>query len=91
MNVKSVAITTGKPDGSDRLDSGSLEISEDGKAFATWRSSRTGRRSPSRAGRRSRRSGSGRRPRHRHPLAIREIALDSEPKVAPFRTRSSSP
>src|SRR5439155_1070262 len=31
--VKSVVVTTGKPDGSDKLDAGALEASADGRAF----------------------------------------------------------
>ena len=31
--VKSVTVTTGKPDGGDKLTAGSLEASEDGKSF----------------------------------------------------------
>jgi hypothetical protein len=81
--VKSVAVQSGKPDGSDALASGTLETSEDG---ATFQAAATFQRGAAKAepGRRIKavrvRSGNG----DAHRLVIREFVVDSDPKVRTF-------
>ena len=84
VSLKSIAVRTGRPDGSDTLESGSLEVSEDGKAFRDLAKFQDGTAKAEPGGAKVKairiRPGAG----ASHPLAIREIALDSEPKVATF-------
>ncbi len=83
--LKSIKVTTGRPDGSDKLEDGSLEVSADGKDFeavakfddgvATFdpkdRSIRAIRIKPAAD--------------LSHPLVVREVAIDSAEPVATFR------
>ncbi len=84
VSVKSVAVRTGKPDGSEALDSGTLEVSGDGKDFRDLAKFRGGTAKAEPGGAKIKairiRPGAD----AAHPLTIREIAVDSEPKVAPF-------
>jgi hypothetical protein len=82
--VKSINVTTGRPDGTDTLDAGTLAVSNDGKTFddranfslgATFavpgaRSIRAVRIKPTAP--------------LKHPIAIRELVIDSQPPVAVF-------
>ena len=79
----SIAVETGKPDGSDALEGGTVEVSGDGKAFRALAkfqggSARTGPAGTIRAIRIRPAAGAT------HPLTIREIAVESDPKVATF-------
>lgn len=84
--VKSITAETGEPQGSNRLEKGILEISEDGKIFHKLADFKKGR-AEARA--------SGTEPivavqitvtkEQKHPLAIREIVVESEPGVAVFK------
>ncbi len=85
VSVKSVVVTTGQPWGGDALDEGTLESSADGKKFepiakfARGVARATLRGQPIRAIR-IRVAGD-----QKHPLTIREIAVESNPVVAAFR------
>lgn len=82
-SVKSIVVETGKPDGSDAIEGGTVEVSDDGKTFRTLAkfengSARTEPAGTVKAIRIKPAAGATR------PLAIREIALDSDPAVATF-------
>jgi hypothetical protein len=83
--VKSVVATTGRPKGGDRLDAGTLEVSADGKTFEALVKFAEGvaRGKPNSKQLRAVRI----QPAEdlKHPLAIREIAIESEPAVTVFK------
>lgn len=83
--VSSIAVVTGRPDGSDGLDAGTLQVSTDGTAFGDLAPFAQG----AARGRPDGRSIRAVRIRPeavlKHPLAIREIAVESDPTVAIFR------
>ncbi len=84
VTVKSVAVRTGKPDGSDRLEAGTLEGSRFGTTFQELATFKDGEakaepRGPLKVLRIKPATGAT------HPLVVREIAVDSEPKVEVFR------
>jgi hypothetical protein len=83
--VKSITVTTGKPQGGDSIDAGTLEGSIDAKTFVKLTNFADGVAL-------ARCNGKGLRAVRikpaidlKHPLAIREIALDSEPAVEVFK------
>jgi hypothetical protein len=85
VRLKSLEVISGKPNGDDRLETGTLEVSADGTAFETVAAFENGS---------ARAKGLDRmvkavrvRPTEdlKHPLVIREIVIDSEPKVVRFR------
>lgn len=81
--VKSVVVRTGKPDGADALGSGTLQTSEDGASFRDASPFEKGvaRAEPGRPIKAVRiRPGVD----EAHPLVIREIVVDSDPKVPTF-------
>jgi Peptidase of plants and bacteria/F5/8 type C domain len=84
VEVKSIAIVTGQPDGADALDAGTLETSFDGKTFQDRANFTAGMvhaipgPRPIRAIRIKPAQQLG------HPLAIRELTIDSVPGVAVF-------
>jgi hypothetical protein len=81
--VKSVAVTTGRPTGGDELTVGRLEASADGKAFARLATFADGRATGTPPAKiRAIRIKPG---ELTHPLVVREIKIDSDPPVAPFR------
>jgi len=83
--AKSIGVSTGRPDGGDRLAFGILEVSADGKMFEKLADFVDG------AALSKRETGLIRAIRIRlpreqqQPLVIREIAIDSEPAVASFQ------
>ncbi|HEY2155205.1 MAG TPA: basic secretory protein-like protein [Isosphaeraceae bacterium] len=84
VTVQSVAVRTGKPDGSDRLEGGTLEGSRFGTTFQELATFKDGEakaepRGPLKVIRIRPAAG------EKHPLVIREIAIDSEPQVAVFK------
>lgn len=83
VTVKSVSVRTGKPDGSGALDSGSLEGSEDGKSFQPLATFQKGE-AKAEPGRRLEAIRIRPGPGAKGPLVVREIALESDPKVATF-------
>ena len=85
VSLKSVSVATGRPAGEDTLGAGTLEVSADGSAFeevarfgkdGSARAEFPGR--PVRAIRIRPPADLG------HPLVVREIAVDSDPKVETF-------
>jgi hypothetical protein len=82
--VTSIAAVTGRPDGSDRLDAGTLEVSADGKTFETLAPFAGGeaRGVPKGPTIRAIRIRPG--ADLPHPLAVREVAIESVPPVATF-------
>jgi hypothetical protein len=85
INIASIAVLTGRPDGSHQLDAGTIEVSADGKEFVAIRSIEGG------AGRTGIEHAMIRAVRVkpaldlRHPLAIRELAIASDPPVTTFK------
>lgn len=81
--VNSVTVHTGKSDGAEALASGTLQISEDGAAF---RDAAAFGKGVATAEPGSRIKAIRIRPGkdHAHPLVIREIALDSDPRLETF-------
>jgi Peptidase of plants and bacteria len=83
--LNAVKVTTGRPDGSDKLDNGTLEISADGKSFRTCGRFQNGvadMDKPSR-GVIAIRVRPGTEPKN--PLVIREFQIDSDPPIAVFK------
>jgi hypothetical protein len=83
--VRSIVATTGRPAGGDTLDAGALEVSADGKKFEELAKFTAGV---------ARANGAGRqlvavriRPTAdlKHPLVVRDIAIDSAPALAVFK------
>ena len=83
--VKSLAVTTGYPEGGDALDAGTLEVSADGAKFEQVArfAERVALGLP--AGTRVRAVRLRPAADLKHPLAIREIAVESDPAVAVFK------
>jgi hypothetical protein len=85
VTVKSISVTTGRPDGGDLLESGSLGVSTSARSFSQVARFRQG---VARAQPGNQRIAAIRiRPANdpNHPLVIREITIQSEPNVATFR------
>jgi hypothetical protein len=85
VTVTALAVLTGQPDGSGKLDSGALEVSEDGTTFTTIAPFLEGEARAQSKGRQVRAvrlkpTGAG-----TQPFAIREFAIESSPKVAVFQ------
>jgi hypothetical protein len=81
----SIAVTTGRADGRDALDSGAVEISSDGKAFeqvATFTDGMARLKQNARQVLAVRITATADSP---HPLIVRELAIDSQPPVARFQ------
>jgi hypothetical protein len=85
VSLRSVSALTGRPDGSDALTAGALEVSADGTKFEPVSAFDRGKAAA---------SGNGRtvkavrvRPTADlpHPLVVRDITIDSDPKVLVFR------
>ncbi len=85
VGVKSIAVSTGRPDGSDKLDAGVLEVSTDGKAFEEAAKFSDGKARAELAGRPIKAVRIKPTEEMKHPLAIAEIAIESDPPIATFR------
>jgi Peptidase of plants and bacteria len=87
VTIRSIEVTTGKSDGTDKLEGGALELSADGQAFdqvAKFKDGLAKFEPKDRLVRAIRiKPGTGAEPAH--PLAIREIKLDSTEPVATFQ------
>jgi hypothetical protein len=83
--VKSVAVTTGKPQGGDLLDPGVLEVSADGQKFELLAKFADGVARARPGGQKARAIRVRPTGDLKHPLVIREIALESEPAVTAFQ------
>lgn len=83
VNVKSINVMTGLPDGQDKLEEGTLEVSSDGRKFQTVSKFVNGvaelKKSQRIAGIRIKASGQD------HPLIVREIEIASVVPLAQFR------
>jgi hypothetical protein len=85
VELKSVAVKTGKPEGGDRLEAGLLEVSEDGERFEELGKFVDGSASAKSAGRRVKAIRVKPSADMDHPLAIREFTIESEPPVMTFK------
>ena len=83
--VKSIVVTTGKPRGGDQLDAGALEVSADGQKFGRQASFSHGEARARLDGKQVKMIRIKPTSDLKHPLAIREIQLESEPPVAVFK------
>lgn len=80
-----LSVLTGRPDKSDRLESGTLEISEDGKTFKRLSPFSDGQARGDAGGAKIKSLRIQSAVDHEHPLAIREIAIASQPRIAVFK------
>jgi hypothetical protein len=85
VGIKSVHVMTGKPDGSDKLDSGSLQVSSDGVQFDSAAQFSNGVAQVGKISRECRAIRIRADSDLNHPLAIREIKIESDPPVVVFR------
>jgi hypothetical protein len=83
--VKSVSVTTGRPKGDDKLDSGSLEGSADGKKFEALAKFAEGTASAKLKGQKLQAIRIKPGADLKHALVIREITIDTEPAVTTFK------
>jgi hypothetical protein len=83
--VKSIRIVTGRPDGDDALDAGTLQVSSDGKAFEDLAKFSSGAASAELNGKPLRAVRIVPAEELKHSLAIREIEIESQPAVSVFR------
>ena len=83
VTVKSVAVNTGKPDGSDKLTAGALEGSADGKSFSPLAKFKDGTAHGTPGSKlKAIRVKPGETD---HPLIVREFMVESTPAVATFK------
>jgi basic secretory peptidase family protein/F5/8 type C domain-containing protein len=83
--VKSVTATTGRPSGGDALEAGVLQVSADGKAFEDAANFADGKAKAKLDGRPVRAVRIKPTGDLKHPLVIREVAVESDPAVAVFK------
>jgi hypothetical protein len=83
--LKDIAVVTGRPDGADALAAGVLEVSADGAAFEALAAFETGRAGAAAKGRVVKAVRVRPTEDQKHPLVVREITIDSDPKVVTFR------
>jgi hypothetical protein len=83
--VKSISVTTGKPQGGEALEAATLEVSEDGKKFEELAKFTDGAVTVKSEGRKVLKLRIQVSADQKHPLAIREIAVESEPAVTIFK------
>ncbi len=83
--MKSVAVITGNPKGGDTLEAGLLEFSEDGKKFETLTKFTDGKANGKPVGKKILALRVTPTEDMKHPLAIREFVVDSEPKILTFK------
>jgi hypothetical protein len=83
--LKCLAVTTGKPEGGDALDAGTLEVSADGEKFEQVArfAEKVALRLP--AGTQARAVRIRPAAELKHPLAVREVVVGSDPAVAVFK------
>jgi hypothetical protein len=85
VSVRSVHVTTGRPDGGDKLDAGTLMVSSDGKKFQEVAKLRDGVAEVKLTEGKIQAIRVKPTADLKHPLVIREIVLDSDPSVAIFK------
>lgn len=83
VTIKSLELLTGKPTGEDKLETGDVLVSADGKAFTSFGQLEEGK---VRGTPKTRVKAVRIRPgAQSHPLVIREVKLDTDPQVAVFK------
>jgi hypothetical protein len=80
-----IEVATGRPDGRDKLEAGTLEVSANGKTFEEVAKFREGMARAKPGGRQVRVLRIKPATDLRHPLAIREFKVESDPPVAVFK------
>ncbi len=86
VSVKSIAVATGRPNGEDKLEAGTLEVSRDGSAFEELASKfNEGTISADADSHKIKAIRVRPTDDMKHPLVIREITIDSTPHVATFK------
>ncbi|WP_435017837.1 basic secretory protein-like protein [Tundrisphaera sp. TA3] len=85
VTIRSVSVTTGKPGGEGKLDAGQLEVSADGEAFGQPQPFVDGALAAKFDGPPIKAIRIKPTKDQDHPLAIREIKIESDPAVAVFR------
>ena len=83
--LRSVSVLAARPDGEDALSVGVMEVSADGKAFAEVARFEKGKATAAGEGKPAKAVRIRATEDLKHPLVVREIMLDSDPKVALFR------
>lgn len=83
--VKSVAVSTGKPNGGDELAAGTLEVSADGKGFEKLAAFEKGTARGDAGGKKVLAVRVVPADDLTHPLTVREVVVDSEPKLTTFK------
>ncbi len=83
--VKSLVVTTGRPEGRDQLDAGTLEVSADGDKFESVAKFADGVARARPADRQIKAIRIKPAADLPHPLAVREITIESDPAVAIFK------
>jgi hypothetical protein len=83
--LKSIAVATGQPDGHDKLDAGVLEVSQDGKEFKPLATFTDGAAKSDGGAKQVKAIRVRPSEDLKHPLVIREIAIDSTPPLATFK------
>src|ERR1700722_11403379 len=85
VTVASIEVLTGKPDGSNALEKGVMEVSTDGKKFETAAKFEGGNATARLKNRVVKAIRMHPAEDLAHPLVVREIIIDSKPKVAVFK------
>ncbi|MHB1421834.1 MAG: basic secretory protein-like protein [Gemmataceae bacterium] len=83
--IRSLRVTTGRPNGDDKLDAAALQISADGNTFEEAARFRVGAAEAKLAARKVRAIRIKPTKDLKSPLIVREIVLDSDPAVAVFK------
>lgn len=83
--LKSVSVTTGKPAGGDALTAGTLEVSSDGKAFTEFAKFADGTAKGNGEGKKAKAIRIKPADELDHPLAVREIAVETDVPVTVFK------
>ena len=83
--IHSIVVASGRPNGDDKLDSGELQISTDGTKFETIADFSSGQAQYASKGRKAVAIRIKPSADMKHPLAIREITIDSGPQLAVFK------
>jgi hypothetical protein len=83
--VQSLLVTTGRPEGGDKLDAGTVEVSADGQKFETVAKFTGGEARAQLEGRKIQTLRIKPLADLKHPLAIREIVVESNPAVSIFK------
>jgi hypothetical protein len=83
--IHSIVVASGRPNGDDKLDSGELQVSSDGTKFETVADFSGGQAQYTSKGRKAVAIRIKPTADMKHPLAIREVTIDSAPELAVFK------